>query len=202
MTCVTSASTLVEPQLPDARGPLSLAVLSQLTEHVPHHHLARIEASLGDSDPYALDLQLALYADELHYRGFAGVNPRWEWNPCSCCRYGPGSKRRSCSAVRHARRGHRAVTPRPQTEMDALSVEPIHGEGPSYFLRDKGQLGKQMREYFAHRSLYHLLKEGDPHAWAIPRLHRDRPRRPLSPSSSTSTAAAAASACISTCSPS
>jgi hypothetical protein len=26
-----------------------------------------------------------------------------------------------------------------------------------------------MREYFAHRSLYHL-KEGDPHAWAIPRL--------------------------------
>ena len=26
-----------------------------------------------------------------------------------------------------------------------------------------------MREYFVHRSLYHL-KEGDPHAWAIPRL--------------------------------
>ena len=28
---------------------------------------------------------------------------------------------------------------------------------------------QQMREYFVHRSLYHL-KEGDPHAWAIPRL--------------------------------
>jgi hypothetical protein len=26
-----------------------------------------------------------------------------------------------------------------------------------------------MREYFVHRSVYHL-KEGDPHAWAIPRL--------------------------------
>jgi hypothetical protein len=26
-----------------------------------------------------------------------------------------------------------------------------------------------MREYFVHRSIYHL-KEGDPHAWAIPRL--------------------------------
>ena len=26
-----------------------------------------------------------------------------------------------------------------------------------------------MREYFVHRSLYHL-KEGDPHAFAIPRL--------------------------------
>jgi len=53
-------------------------------------------------------------------------------------------------------------------EMDALSVEPIDGEGPSYFLRDKGTW-EQMREYFVHRSLYHL-KEGDPHAWAIPRL--------------------------------
>src|SRR5258705_9066407 len=52
--------------------------------------------------------------------------------------------------------------------MDALSVEPIDGEGPSYYLRDKGSW-EQMREYFAHRSLYHL-KEGDPHAWAIPRL--------------------------------
>ena len=31
---------------------------------------------------YGLDLQLALYVCyELHYRGFAGVNPRWEWNP-------------------------------------------------------------------------------------------------------------------------
>src|SRR6185436_18086576 len=34
--------------------------------------------------------------------------------------------------------------------------------------RDKGTW-EQMREDFVHRSLYHL-KEGDPHAWAIPRL--------------------------------
>ena len=34
------------------------------------------------SDPYGLDLQLALYVCyELHYRGFAGVDPRWEWDP-------------------------------------------------------------------------------------------------------------------------
>jgi hypothetical protein len=52
--------------------------------------------------------------------------------------------------------------------MDALSVEPAKGWGPSYFLRDRGSW-EQMREYFVHRSVYHL-KEGDPHAWAIPRL--------------------------------
>ena len=40
---------LVEPQVPDARGPVSLAVLSLLTEQVPHNHLAPVEAWLGDS---------------------------------------------------------------------------------------------------------------------------------------------------------
>ena len=53
-------------------------------------------------------------------------------------------------------------------EMDAISVESADGTGPSYWLRDSGTWD-QMREYFVHRSLYHL-KEGDPHAWAIPRL--------------------------------
>jgi hypothetical protein len=53
-------------------------------------------------------------------------------------------------------------------EMERLCVEPTDGRGPSYFLRDKGTW-EQMQEYFVHRSLYHL-KEGDPHAWAIPRL--------------------------------
>jgi hypothetical protein len=49
-----------------------------------------------------------------------------------------------------------------------MSVEPADGEGPSYYLRDEGTW-EQMREYFVHRSLYHL-KEADPHAFAIPRL--------------------------------
>jgi hypothetical protein len=53
-------------------------------------------------------------------------------------------------------------------EVDSLSIEPVNGEGPSYFLRGEGSW-EQMREYFVHRSLYHL-KEADPHAWAIPRL--------------------------------
>jgi hypothetical protein len=47
-------------------------------------------------------------------------------------------------------------------------VEPVDAEGLSYHLRDAGTW-EQMREYFVHRSLYHL-KEADPHAFAIPRL--------------------------------
>ena len=164
---MTSASTLVEPQLPDARGPLSLAVLSQLTEHVPHHHLARIEASLGDSDPYGIDLQLTLYVCyELHYRGFAGVDPRWEWN--AGLLHLRGQLENAFLAAVRQQVGEIGPDETAADEMDRLSVEPIEGTGPSYYLRDQGDW-EQMREYFALRSLYHL-KEGDPHAWAIPRL--------------------------------
>lgn len=164
---MTSASTLVEPQLPDARGPLSLAVLSQLTEHVPHHHLARIEASLGDSDPYGIDLQLTLYVCyELHYRGFARVDPRWEWN--AGLLHLRGQLENAFLAAVRQQVGEIGPDETAADEMDRLSVEPIEGTGPSYYLRDQGDW-EQMREYFALRSLYHL-KEGDPHAWAIPRL--------------------------------
>jgi hypothetical protein len=38
----------------------------------------------------------------------------------------------------------------------------------SGYLRDEGEWW-QLREFVAHRSIY-LLKEADPHAWAIPRL--------------------------------
>jgi hypothetical protein len=50
----------------------------------------------------------------------------------------------------------------------ALLVEPVDGSGPSHFLLHHG-LREQLREYVAHRSLYHL-KEADPQAWVIPRL--------------------------------
>ena len=164
---MTSASILVEPQVPDARGPVSLAVLSLLTEQVPHNRLARVEASLGDADPYGIDLQLALYVCyELHYRGFAGVDPRWEWN--AGLLHLRGQLENMFLAAVRQQVGEIRSDETASDEMDRLSVEPIEGSGPSYYLRDEGGW-EQMREYFAHRSLYHL-KEGDPHAWAIPRL--------------------------------
>lgn len=153
--------------LPDARGPLSLAVVNALTERAPRNHLSRIEASLGDSEPYGLDLQLALYVCyELHYRGFAGVDPHWEWNPGLLHLRGQ-MEQTFLDAVRRDV-GEIGPDDTAADEMAALAVEPVDGVGPSYYLRDKGTWD-EMREYFVHRSLYHL-KEGDPHAFAIPRL--------------------------------
>ena len=130
-------------------------------------HARPIEVPVSEADPYGLDLQLALYVCyELHYRGFAGVDPRWEWNPALLHVRG-----RLEDAFLSAVAGDVGEVGAGRTaadEMEALSVEPVDGEGPSYHLRDKGTW-EQMREYFVHRSLYHL-KEGDPHAWAIPRL--------------------------------
>ncbi|KUI35278.1 hypothetical protein AU195_10375 [Mycobacterium sp. IS-1496] len=164
---MTFAPIMVEPTLPDARGPLSLAVVNTLAERAPRNHLSRIEASLGDSDPYGIDLQLALYVCyELHYRGFAGVDPHWEWNAGLLHLRGQ-MEQSFLSAVRRDV-GEIDEDQTAAAEMTALAVEPVDGEGPSYYLRDKGTW-EQMREYFVHRSLYHL-KEGDPHAFAIPRL--------------------------------
>ena len=168
ITCgVTLPSTSVEPKLPRAVGPLSSAVIDSLARVRPALHAGRIDVPLCEADPYGLDLQLALYVCyELHYRGFAGVNPRWEWNPALLHVRGR-LEDAFLRAVRHDV-GEIGADETAADAMDALSVEPVDGTGPSYYLRDTGTW-EQMREYFVHRSLYHL-KEGDPHAFAIPRL--------------------------------
>jgi hypothetical protein len=164
---VTRASIVLEPALPAAHGPLSTAVRRALAGPPSGDHLARVSASVRDSDPYGLDLQLALcMCYELHYRGFAGVDPTWEWNP-DLLHLRAELERAFLAGVR------RDVGPidadrTSEAEMDAISIEPVDGAGPSYYLREAGTW-QQMREYFVHRSMYHL-KEGDPHAWAIPRL--------------------------------
>jgi hypothetical protein len=164
---VTLPSTSVEPKLPGAVGPLSSAIIDTLARGRPALHARPIDVPLCEADPYGLDLQLALHVCyELHYRGFDGVNPRWEWNP-GLLHVRGRLEDAFLSAVRHD------VGEIPDDEtaadaMDALSIEPVDGEGPSFYLRDAGTWD-QMREYFVARSLYHL-KEADPHAFAIPRL--------------------------------
>ncbi|MFN3340067.1 MAG: iron-containing redox enzyme family protein, partial [Dietzia sp.] len=148
------------PALPVGCGPLSEAVVTALatgrTDGLP-------DVPAG-TDPLGRDLQLALYTlYELHYRGFAGVDADLEWDP-ELLRL-----RRALETpfLDHLRG---AVEPGddPVAEMDALSVETTSGTGPSWYFKDEGTW-EQLREYFAHRSLYHL-KEGDPHAFTIPRL--------------------------------
>ncbi|OBK31127.1 hypothetical protein A5634_14835 [Mycobacterium asiaticum] len=164
---MTRMSMLADPALPAAHGPLSTAVRRTLTSPPGREQSGRISASVRDADPYGLDLQLALYmCYELHYRGFASVDPDWEWNPALLAlraemeRVFLAGVRRDVGPIEP---DHTALA-----EMDAISLEPRDGTGPSYYLRDSGTW-EQMREYFVHRSLYHL-KEADPHAFAIPRL--------------------------------
>ncbi|MET3860486.1 hypothetical protein ABIE38_001408 [Dietzia sp. 2505] len=154
------APTVSAPSLPAASGPISEAVVTALATG----RTTGLPSVPEDTDPLGRDLQLALYTlYELHYRGFAGVDADLEWDP-ELLRL-----RRALESVflDHLRG---AVEPGddPVAEMDALSVEATSGTGPSWYFKDEGTWD-QLREYFAHRSLYHL-KEGDPHAFAIPRL--------------------------------
>src|SRR5215210_4637558 len=68
------------PPLPPSRGAISTFVLDALRRDP--HALAPFRPPTP-SDPLSDDdLQLALYVCyELHYRGFDGVDERWEWEP-------------------------------------------------------------------------------------------------------------------------
>ncbi|MGW2722999.1 iron-containing redox enzyme family protein [Streptomyces sp. NPDC001492] len=151
------------PPLPAPRGPLSAAVLALLRGSAPGSLPAP-----ADCAPYGEDLQLALYVlYELHYEGFQGVPEGLEWDSGLLARRG-AIEDRFLAALR-------ADVPVDGTDtarqaLDELQVEPVDTTGSvSHFLRDEGDLG-HLRDYAALRSLYHL-KEADPHAWVIPRLH-------------------------------
>ncbi|MGC5342043.1 iron-containing redox enzyme family protein [Streptomyces sp. DT171] len=149
-----------EPALPRGRGPLSTAVVGRLGGDgaLPGTEAAR------EANPYGEDLHLALYVCyELHYRGFAGVDPALEWDP-ALLTVRAALEDRFLTALRRD-----AEESRPLDDVLAeLLVEPVHGSGVSHFLQERGEL-RHLREYAVQRSLYHL-KEADPHAWVLPRL--------------------------------
>ena len=148
------------PRLPAPRGPLSTALVGYLRGTGPLPRPAAAE----EADPYGDDLQLALYlCYELHYRGFAGVGPQFEWDP-ELLRVRGALEQRFLTALRAGTPVHDSL----DDALGALLVEPVEGTGVSHFLRDEGELW-HLREYAAQRSLYHL-KEADPHAWVLPRL--------------------------------
>ncbi|MFD0020628.1 iron-containing redox enzyme family protein [Streptomyces sp. NPDC058382] len=152
------------PALPDPRGVLSGAVLSALRDgHVP----VVDPQTVAEAEPYGDDLQLALYVlYELHYQGFDGVGDDREWDP-DLLRLRGALERRFLNALRTDVPGGASA----DDALAAILVEPAadDGSGVSDHLQDEGALW-QIREYAALRSLYHL-KEADPHAWVIPRLH-------------------------------
>ncbi|MEU4805043.1 iron-containing redox enzyme family protein [Actinosynnema sp. NPDC023587] len=147
--------------LPAPRGRLSDAVIAALRAD-PSGWSA--PAGAGDTDPYGEDLQLALHVCyELHYRGFRDAAPGWEWAP-ELIRLRSGLERVFLDALAADLPGRPGI----DDVLDELLVEPVDGRGLSHHLLDRGEWW-QVRENFAHRSIYHL-KEADPHAWVIPRL--------------------------------
>src|SRR3954464_8513803 len=68
------------PPLPQPRGPLSEHVLHALAQ--APHELAPAPPATGNVLQGDDDFHLTLYClYELHYRGFEGVDDRWEWEP-------------------------------------------------------------------------------------------------------------------------
>lgn len=153
--------------LPPPRGAVSellLDVLAQPPGSLPDVQIPAASEPLADED-----LQLSLYlCYELHYRGLAGVDDRWEWDPSLLALRG--------ALEREFELGLIEAVPVPDEpvaadEMDlALRAIADEDDGPvlSSHIRSKASL-EQAREFLVHRSAYQL-KEADPHSWAIPRL--------------------------------
>ncbi|MFC8074482.1 iron-containing redox enzyme family protein [Streptomyces sp. NPDC057307] len=154
-----------EPVLPTGRGELSDGALRALRGQPPGKNPLALSDAAGQADPYGDDLHLALYlCYELHYRGFQGVDPAWEWDP-ELLRLRAALETRFLDALR----ADTEDCPRSADDaFDGVLAEPVHGTGLSHFLKEEGEVW-HLREYAAQRSLYHL-KEADPHAWVIPRL--------------------------------
>lgn len=149
---------------PAARGPVSERVLAALIR--PVHRVEDLPRDVFIEDE---DLQLALYCCyELHYRGIAGADPEWEWEPSLL------GLRRELEQRFEAQLRARIPAPEPVTAEDmdiALRAIDAADDAPSLsrHLKRNGTL-EEFREFVIHRSAYQL-KEADPHSWALPRLH-------------------------------
>ncbi|MFN8076721.1 MAG: iron-containing redox enzyme family protein [Kineosporiaceae bacterium] len=189
-------------RLPQARGPLGEAVLEALRASRDGNldSLARRAAALahgaaqrwqvldGETATAVLDdddLHLALVVlQELHYRGYDGVDDRVEWHPQLV-----GAR----TALEGVQESALRVLTGPTVEASLRRIRARAGSTPSAqdvaaelfdlvdadtspsvsahldHLRDHGQLARRVPEFLVHRSIYQL-KEADPHSWAIPRL--------------------------------
>ncbi len=159
------------PPLPEPRGPISEVLLDRLAG-APRKLPPPEPLDPPPADPLAdEDLELALYTCyELHYRGFAGVDERWEWEPSLLALRG------ALEAVferglADALGGPPAPAGIEPEEMDlALRAIADADDTPSLSGHiERSADAEQVREFLVHRSAYQL-KEADPHSWAIPRL--------------------------------
>ncbi|GID92021.1 hypothetical protein Adi01nite_14330 [Amorphoplanes digitatis] len=156
------------------RGPVSAQLIRALGR-APHD----LDPGYVETPPTATtagladdDLQLTLFVlYELAYRGWDGVDDRWEWQP-DLIRLRTAAENRFEAALRVLTAPHHDAVPE---QLSAASiarrlVTMTEEDGPSLseHLRRRATL-RQFREFAAHRSVYHL-READPHTFAIPRL--------------------------------
>jgi hypothetical protein len=158
-------------QLPAGRGPLSTYVLDRLRWQ-PHE---LVDApGVGDvlhGDPLVDDdLHLALYlCYELHYRGWAGVQEEWEWEP-SLLAFRAELERTFLDALIDDVGPPETSARSPEDVETELGRILSSGTGPSLSATmERAGTVEEFREFCVHRSAYQL-KEADPHTWAIPRL--------------------------------
>lgn len=159
------------PRLPAPRGPLSDRLVAGLRRSPTSSQALADCGTIGSSDPWGEDLQVALYvAHELRYRGFAGVDPDWELEaPLLDLARRAGDA--FLAAVREEVGPVSASTP---ADVGDALVGAATAEGPSLsrWIDEYGALD-HLREFAVHRSAYQL-KEADPHSLALPRLPAGR----------------------------
>jgi hypothetical protein len=112
------------------------------------------------------DSALALYLMyELHYRGLAGVDDAWEWQPSLLA-----NRQVLETAFLYALRHSVIVPAAPIDVAAALRQRADSDDGPDLagYCEFDATL-EQIREVSVHRAPWQL-KEADPHTWALPRL--------------------------------
>ena len=157
---------------PTPRGALD-AVAARRACGRPPHGAADVPARVPTTRwPTTTSSSRCTCCYELHYRGFAGVDERWEWEPsllaAARAARGASSRRALLAAVGPPPAERRRRAGARWTSRCAAIADADDGPSLSRYLERDGTR-EQVREFLVHRSAYQL-KEADPHSWAIPRL--------------------------------
>jgi heme oxygenase-like protein len=158
------------PELPAARGPLSEMLIATLRDPAPAHgQTAEMRPRVAEDEVLGEDFQLSLYLlYELHYRGFRGVDERWEWQPSLLALRAELEADFEATLRERLPGGDDPAHPARTGETITRLIEADDGPQLSVHVERTASLD-QFREFLIHRSAYQL-KEADPHSWAIPRL--------------------------------
>ena len=160
------------PPLPEARGPISDAVLTALIRQPGPIEQPNVSVDdvLADDD-----LQLALYCCyELHYRSFRGVDPYWEWNPGLIA----ARERLEYLFEDSLRESLPAETVAPREVEATLRELVAEDDGPPLARTLERHAGiEQFREFVVHRSAYRSARRKPIHTPGRFRACPAAPRR-------------------------